>query len=134
MVVEKIERNGLVYAIVVRHGSMGVKRNTFFTADEMPLQVGLIAHEKGYIERVHYHPKARRAIMQTWQTLHMLKGIVEVNFYDNKGVRFKSIRIKAGDLILLMDGAHNIKAITDFLGESVKQGPYMGKKDKVEFD
>jgi len=132
MGVERVERGGLVYAIIVHPADMKVDRNTFFTSGDMPLQVGVITHEKGYIEKPHYHKRKERRVVQTWQTLHMLKGTVEVSFYDKKAVRFKSVKIKRGDIILLMDGVHSISALTSFVCESVKQGPYTSVvEDKV---
>ena len=135
MSIVTIQKGDMTYALVVRPKDMKVEKTQFYTSNEATLQVGMIAHRGGYIEKPHYHRENKRTITGTWETLHVTKGIVAVDFFDPNGKKFKSVKLNKGDLILLMDGVHRIRVIKSFAGMKVKQGPYISlEMDKVNVD
>ena len=64
----------------------------------------------------------------------LLKGILRVDFYDNKKKYLFSKILKKKSIILLVHGGHGFKVIKDVEMIEVKQGPFSVSKDKVKFD
>lgn len=127
-----VERNGLVYAEIIRAGER-VETSRFFSNDSSSLQFGLLAHGSGFVEPAHSHYPIERTIHGTHQMFVMQFGVVEITFHEDDGTPFNSTELGPGDAIVLMDGVHSLKVIEDFQAVSVKQGPFLGDcKDKVE--
>lgn len=128
----KIENNGTLYAIVLKHSYSedGIK---FLTNDEETIQLGYMKRPKNYVIDPHRHIKIKREIYDTNEVLFVKSGMVKVNFYNDDNSLIKEVVIDKGDTILLCNGAHGF----DFLEESelieVKQGPYAGELDKSRF-
>jgi hypothetical protein len=60
------------------------------------------------------------------------RGVVDVLLYTNDRRHYRTVRLKAGDAIVLVEGIHAIEVIEDFQALSVKQGPFLGdEEDKV---
>jgi hypothetical protein len=105
---------------------------TFFSPAESSFQFGLLAHEAGYIEDPHYHKAVTRTINDLQQMFVVQRGIVDVMLYTDDGVLFRTVRLAAGDAIVLIHGVHAIEVIEDFQALSVKQGPFLGdEEDKI---
>ena len=64
----------------------------------------------------------------------MLKGILRVDFYDNKENYVFSKKVYANDIIMLINGGHGFKVIKDIEIIEVKQGPYNLMEDKKKFN
>jgi len=61
------------------------------------------------------------------------RGVVAVDFFGTDGKKIAEVILKAGDGILLVDGAHSVRVLEDMQCLSVKQGPFLGaEKDKKE--
>ena len=131
MDIEKIRFNSTDYAIILRK-SLRVERSTFFTKDDNSMQIGVIKHEAGYVERPHIHRKPN-IYPDIQQVLYIQKGIVAIDFFDDKGIKVGEATLKEGDIILRMFGGHAIRVIEDLACFTVKQGPFAGdKEDKIE--
>ena len=104
----------------------------FFTSDKEFQQIAYMGHTNDHIIEAHYHNDIPRIINKTCETIIMRKGILEVNLYENNKLIY-SFEIKSGDILSLISGGHGFKTKgnTDFI--EVKQGPYMGEKDKTRF-
>lgn len=127
---ERIEVEDQILAIVLRKNlnSQGVK---FFTPEDFPFQVALHMHGKGTVIAPHIHKPHRRVVERTQEMLHIQKGAVEVEIYDNSGNRVRKCTLNEGDTILFADGGHGLKVLEACRIVEVKQGPYMGfDKDK----
>lgn len=130
---ERIERNGIIYAVILNKKDANVKKNTFFTENNAPLQMGILAHGADYLEKPHYHRTHELGKTNVWQYVKIIKGTMEISFYDQKWKKFKTIKLKKDESILLMDGIHSAKSERGFLAETIKQGPYVSvAEDKVE--
>lgn len=134
MGIDAITKDGVTYAEVIWAG-IRVDRTTFFSPAESSFQFGLLAHDAGYAEEPHYHKAARRVITDLQQMFVVQRGVVDVQLFSDKGEMFKVIRLKQGDAIVLVHGAHAIEVVEDMQCLSVKQGPFLGdEEDQVPIE
>ena len=95
-------------------------------------------HKKNYIILPHKHNKRKNSaiakIDTTTEVLIILKGILRVDFYNQKEKYLFSKKLYANDMIMLSSGGHGFKILKDVEMIEVKQGPYFISKDKVKFD
>ena len=130
--VEFIRYGDLLFGMVIRKTTHADKTR-FFTPDESPLQFGLLAHPRGFVEPPHYHKPIPRTIRALQQMFVVQRGTVAMDFFDAQGRKVVEVVASPGDAVLLMDGAHSLRGLEDFQCVSVKQGPFLGaENDKVE--
>jgi hypothetical protein len=128
---ERIERDGTLFAEVIWAGTTVAKSRVFYR-EESSLQFGLLAHEAGFIEEVHYHHPIKREIADVQQMFVVQRGVVAVDFYTHDGEKFREVVLRTGDAINLVHGAHAVRVLEDMQCVSVKQGPFFGDKlDRV---
>ena len=82
----------------------------------------------------HLHNKRETKILTTSEVILLFKGILRVDFYDEKQKYIYSKKIYANDIIMLANGGHGFKILKDIEMVEVKQGPYNLIKDKNKFD
>lgn len=134
MSIEVIDHGGRRYAEIIRADTV-VEKSTFFSPDESSFQFGLLAHDRGFVEPAHYHPRIERSITDLQQMFVVQRGVVAVDFYSDDRVRFREVVLRAGDAILLVSGIHAIRVIEKMQCISVKQGPFLGaENDKVNVE
>ena len=126
---DRIIRDGEIHAIVLRREYAG-RGPSFFTPGEFSQQLGLLAHPKGKVVERHRHKLVRREIFRTQEVLVVLDGRIRVDLFTEEGAPIKSVRLKAGDAILLARGGHKVVVLEDSRIIEVKQGPYAGFEDK----
>jgi len=135
MRVQKIIKGRLLCAIFVRSADLQRLKTTEFLNSDMVLQTGVVAHHAGYVEKAHYHKKRSRPMTGVQQMIYMAKGKMAVDFFDSKGKLFKTVVLKKGDMMLIIDGVHRIRVLEETLAPTVKLGPYPGPElDKVIVD
>ncbi|HSE30665.1 MAG TPA: hypothetical protein VLA93_03705 [Pyrinomonadaceae bacterium] len=131
---ETIEHNGTRYAEVIWSGTE-LEETRFFSPSDSSFQFGLLAHKAGFIEPPHYHKPVRRVVDDLQQMFVVQRGVVAVEFYDDKGIRFREVILRQGDGIVLIHGTHAIRVIEDMQCLSVKQGPFLGaENDKINVE
>lgn len=130
--VERIEHCGVVFALILRK-ALDPETTTFYTSKDSTLQLGIIKHEKGYIEKPHIHKRSEKTVYDTLETLHIEYGRVQVSFYNEKGGEVDSAILNEGDVALLIGGGHAIRVLETFKGVKVKQGPYLSIEDDKLF-
>lgn len=131
--VENITHGDQILAIIIRRNYKkdGVE---FFTPDSFSQQLGYMGHKKGKIIEAHIHNPVKREVEMTKEVLVIKSGKVKVNFYDdNKNYLNKSTVLEEGDVILLAYGGHGFEVLEDLEMIEVKQGPYVGDRDKTRF-
>jgi len=129
--IENISFKDEDFAIVLR-SDYKVQESTFFTSPQNSMQLGVIKHEAGYLEKPHIHKKPA-SLPDIQQVLFITKGKVQVDFFDDKARILGSVVLKKGDTILLMSGGHAIRVIEDLECFTVKQGPYKSiEEDKMD--
>ena len=106
----------------------------FFTPDHFSQQLAYMNRPKNYQIQPHVHNDIKREIFKTTEVLFIKSGIVKVDFYNKKKEYLESLIVKAGDILLLAEGGHGFQMLEDSEIIEVKQGPYVGEKDKERFD
>jgi len=132
--IEKIVHKKKLLALLVRGNYRKKKGITFFTSNQSTLQFGYMKHSKKYIIKPHLHKKRKTQIMYTTEVILILKGILRVDFYNNKKKYLFSKKIKEKDIIMLVHGGHGFKVLKNVEMLEIKQGPYSLIKDKIKFE
>jgi hypothetical protein len=65
--------------------------------------------------------------------LIIFSGQLKVYFYNKKKLRDKSLILNKKDMILLISGGHGFKVLKKLEMLEIKQGPFIGEKDKMRF-
>ena len=130
--IEQISFDDIQFAIIVR-SSFRESGITFFTPNDYSQQLAYMNHPKGKKIQPHVHKKVQREVHFTQETLFIRKGKLQVDFYSDEQVFLESRILKAGDVILLIQGGHGFKVLENLEMFEVKQGPYAGDEDKIRF-
>lgn len=130
--IEHLKHEDINLGIIIRR-SYSTEGIDFFTQDEDPLQLGYMKREKDYSIEPHVHNPVERLISFTHEVLYIKSGKVRVDFYTNEKKYLRSILAESGDVLLLMDGGHGFKMLEESEIIEVKQGPYVGNRDKTRF-
>ena len=105
----------------------------FFTDNALSQQLAFMRHPEGKLIEPHVHNPVPREVQFTQEVLLIRKGRLRVDFYD-AGQRYLESRIlHAGDVILLIQGGHGFEVLEEVEMIEVKQGPYVGERDKTRF-
>lgn len=129
---EQIVQNDTLIAIIVR-SNFSKEGIHFFTPDDFTQQLAYMKHPRGKIIEPHIHNHLTRAVHFTKEVLFILKGRLRVDFYGEDYRYLESRQLEKGDLILLSSGGHGFEVLEDIEMIEVKQGPYLGDKDKTRF-
>lgn len=106
----------------------------FFTPTEFSQQLAYMRHPAGKTIDPHIHKRVARQVMYTQEVLIVKKGKLRVDFYDDVQSYLESRVLRAGDVILLIEGGHGFEVLEEIEMIEVKQGPYVGDQDKVRFE
>ena len=131
--IENIVVNNKLYALIVDNKYRKKKGIHFFSPDDLPQQVGYMHHPKNYVIQPHQHKKRLTKIIITTEIIIILKGLIRVDFYNDKRKYLFSRKIKEGQIILLMHGGHGFKVLKKTQMIEIKQGPFNKDKDKIKF-
>jgi len=131
--IEQIKHKKKLFSIIVRSKFRKVKGVNFFTPNDATQQFGYMKHKKGHKIIPHSHNKRLTKILSTTEVILLLKGILRVDFYDDKKRYLFSKNVYKNDIIMLINGGHGFKIIKDVEMIEVKQGPYSLSKDKIKF-
>ena len=132
--IEKILHKDKLFALIVK-GNFRKKRGiNFFTPNNSTQQFGYMKHKKGHIVEPHQHNKRLTKIFSTTEVILLLKGILRVDFYNNKRKYLFSKIINEKDIIMLVHGGHGFKVLKNVEMIEVKQGPYSLARDKIKFN
>jgi hypothetical protein len=105
----------------------------FFTPPDFSQQLGYMLRPKGYIITPHSHNLVQRDVFFTNEVLFIKSGTVRVDFYDGAQNYFESRTLFQGDTILLAHGGHGFEILEEAEIIEVKQGPWVGERDKTRF-
>jgi hypothetical protein len=106
---------------------------SFVTPDHYSQQLAYMKHPKGKGIMAHVHNSVLREVEYTSEVLFIKKGKLRVDFFNNSQEYIESRVLMEGDVILLLKGGHGFEVIEDLEMIEVKQGPYVGEKDKTKF-
>ena len=131
--IEKIYHQKKLFALIVRAKFRKKNGINFFTEDESNQQIGYMKHSKGHIIKPHQHKRRNTNIFFTTEVIILFKGLLRVDFYDDKQKYLFSKTIKEKDIIMLVHGGHGFKVLKKTEMIEIKQGPYSFVKDKIKF-
>jgi len=93
-----------------------------------PLQLLLMKRKKGHVVKKHMHKKIRKISNQPQEALVVIKGAIEAKIFDRKGKLLAKKNVSAGQCLLIVDGAHEVKFTKNALMYEFKTGPYVDDK------
>ncbi len=106
----------------------------FLTDPRATMQMAYMKHPDGKVIQAHVHNPVPRAVGNTEEVLLIRKGSMRADFFDDDKQYLCSRVLHQGDVILLSRGGHGFEALEELELIEVKQGPYVGERDKVRFD
>ena len=130
--IEKIEHNGKLLSIIIRHSfnSDGIH---FFTPHDFSQQLAYMKRPKGHKVDCHVHNPVIRQIVFTKEVLFLKRGKIRIDFYTDEKNYIESLIMEPGDVILLATGGHGIEMLEESELIEIKQGPYTDEMDKTRF-
>ena len=129
---EQITCNGKLLACIIR-AEINPEKTTFLTPSEFNLQVGFVVYPVGGEIARHIHRPLERHIVGTSEVLVVKKGQCQIDIYNDARELVATRELRAGDLLLLVDGGHGFRMLEDTIFLEVKQGPYIGLDEKEQF-
>lgn len=130
--IEKVEFNNQPLCYIIRQ-EFQPDKTTFVTPPEFKLQLGFIVHEGGHEISRHVHHPIERNISGTSEILIVQKGSCEVDIYNNDRELIETKTLRAGDIMMMVDGGHGFRMLEDTRLLEIKQGPYPGIEEKERF-
>ena len=107
--IEKIIHKNKLFALIVSGNYRNKKGITFFTPNNATQQFGYMKHKKGHIIKPHKHLKRTTKIFTTTEVILLLKGILRVDFYNQKKKYLFSKILKKKSIIILLHEGHGFK-------------------------
>ena len=104
------------------------------TESDAAVQLGVFHLPDGEVIVPHAHIPCERVLTQTSEVLVIQEGRLHVDFYRKDRTILSNAVVAAGDILILLHGGHGFRALEPVRMLEVKQGPYMGERDKVRFD
>ena len=132
--IEKIIHKKKMLALIVRGKYRRKKGIHFFTPESATQQFGYMKHNRKHIIKPHLHQKRLTKILSTTEVILIMKGVLRVDFYNQKKKYLYSKILKKDDIIMLVHGGHGFKVLKNVEMLEIKQGPYSVSKDKVKFE
>jgi mannose-6-phosphate isomerase-like protein (cupin superfamily) len=131
--VEQITHQEQLLALIVSHrfNQPGIH---FFTPNDLSQQLAYMHHPTGKIIPPHVHNPVPREVTYTQEVLFIKSGKLRVDFYSERQDYLDSRILEAGDVILLVTGGHGFEVLEEVEMIEVKQGPYVGDRDKTRFE
>jgi mannose-6-phosphate isomerase-like protein (cupin superfamily) len=105
----------------------------FFTPNDFSQQLAFMKHPEGKVIMPHVHNIVQREVHYTKEVLFIRKGKARIDFYSDQQSYIKSYIVETGDVVLLSEGGHGFEMLEETEMIEVKQGPYVGEKDKTRF-
>jgi hypothetical protein len=129
---EKIVHDEVLLGIIIRNDFYD-NGMTFFTPEDLSLQLAYMNHSAGVTIQPHIHNQIKREIFSTKEVIIIKRGKIRIDFYLDKEQYIESKILETGDIAFLSEGGHGITILEDTQFFEVKQGPYAGENDKVRF-
>jgi hypothetical protein len=130
--IEIISWNGQPLTYIIRSELMP-DQTTFLTPTEYKQQVGFVVYPSGGEVKRHVHRAIERHLTGTSEVLILRKGRCIMDIYNDQKELVASRELKAGDLMLMVNGGHGFRMLEDTVFLEVKQGPYTGVDEKERF-
>lgn len=125
--------NGELLAVVVASNTTadGI---TFLTDSSDQFQVGLLGWPADHVIDAHTHVQLDRTISRTSEVLFVRSGAVKMSLYTDGGSHLIDHELRTGDVVVLLAGGHGFTMLEPSQLVEIKQGPYLGEKEKIRFE
>lgn len=121
-----------VLAYVLRR-EVSPAATTFLTPPELSFQAGFVVYPAGGEVERHIHRPLRRELEGTSEVIVVREGSCAIDIYSPDEELLASRELRAGDVVLLLEGGHGFRMQEDTVLFEVKQGPYTGLDEKRRF-
>src|SRR3989344_7399414 len=122
--ITEVKSGNRVFAVAI--GLSSIKEGSFpVTNPSWPLQLLLIKRKKGHVVARHMHRKLEKIPRQPQEAIVVIKGSLEARIFDRKGKFLAKKKVSAGQCLLILDGAHEVKFTKDSLVYAFKDGPFV---------
>ena len=82
--IKKIIHKKKLFALIIDKSFRKLKGVNFLTNPKDTQQIGYMKHKRKHVIQPHLHKKRLTKILFTTEVIILLKGILRVDFYDNK--------------------------------------------------
>jgi uncharacterized protein with PhoU and TrkA domain len=130
--IEQISSGSKPLAMIIRR-QYNPEQTTFLTPLDYEQQVGFVVHQAGDEIVRHSHRPAPREIISTPEVLFVKQGRCVIDIYDDEQTLVKTSELLEGDIMLMIGGGHGFRMLEDTVFVEVKQGPYRGVDEKIQF-
>ncbi|MAF99532.1 MAG: hypothetical protein CMH61_02870 [Nanoarchaeota archaeon] len=133
MSIERIEQNGELLAIIIRHHN-NPEHVDFVTKEQDGLQLGFHTRQPG--ERVKAHqslPFNNLVSLPSNKIYHLQSGKGTIDIYDTYDKKVCDVTLWAGDTIIFISGGHGMTFDKQSKMLEVKQGPYQQRENEKRF-
>lgn len=129
----EVKDSGVVLARYIPADSAWAGGLKFFSDDEDYIQVGTWGYDSPKELLAHTHNEVHRDVAWTQEVIFVKKGSIRAEIYDLSNKKVQDIDCSAGDIIILLRGAHGYHILEDDTQVlEVKNGPYVGAElDRV---
>ena len=124
--IERVEKDGVVYALIFRRTLSVGDGVRFLTPTDYPLQLGLIERKSGYAFRPHIHNDLHYNVNTTQEFLYVEQGRIRAKIFSHAWEPVYEAELGPGDFLLSLTGGHSFDVLEDVRLIEVKQGPYPG--------
>jgi len=119
-------------ATVISHNYQE-KGVNFITPDEATQQVAYMHLDSGKVIQPHIHNPVPRFVEYTQEVLVIKRGKLRIDFYSTACQYLSSCVVQSGDVALLASGGHGFEVLEELEMFEIKQGPYIGERDRTRF-
>lgn len=130
---KKLLHQAFIFDATVEHESSNDFGRTDISPECESLQVAFLKLPLNKTFRPHRHIIHNRDMPMAQESWIVIRGGVEVTYYDLDDTVLKTLQIGAGSCTVTYEAGHNYKALThDTVVYELKTGPYLGvEKDKT---
>lgn len=127
----RVEPDKLLHLVLSTSNNQG--RAQLVDSDQF-LQIATLELKSGESFSAHKHlwkdlPTNKSIAQESWV---IIKGSVEVTFFDLDNSKLETHILNAGDLSITLYGGHGYKVLEDTIAIEFKSGPYLGQElDKI---
>ena len=122
--VEIIRKGDVDYAIIVRRSAKSDSKYNFICPDHFPFQLGVSFYKSGDVVRDHEHLPRSVQVTMFQELVLIAEGGATMRLFDKERKPMGVWSLAAGDLVLLINGAHGFDLVENTKIVEVKQGPF----------
>ena len=124
--------SGEVLAVVVASDT-SAEGISFLTNPSDQFQIGLLGWPTDHVIDAHTHVQLDRTISRTSEVIFVRSGAVNMSLYTDDGSHLIDHELRGGDVVVLLSGGHGFTMLEPSQLVEIKQGPYLGEKEKIRF-